>query len=265
MAKKSIKTPFTYESSPEFDAFIVNFDNPRSAPDPPPGPVIAVQALPELPPFLPVNGATETNLVDKPVVTAGHISSPEPSLNNESSLREEPATLVESAPDDTVVDSSSTVSFMEPEDDKPNKPGTTTDLQLPETVLRPGATTSNVGRNSPRRGGVDKVIRGSSAIKSLDEFTAFLRGLSHSQVRSGPFMPGERKVRVAEDVGEALQTMLAYLKVTGTGSCIRVDDLVDDLLRQFITEHLPHFLSMSESLLAVTPSRHNETRNNPGK
>lgn len=264
MAKKNSKAPFAYDSSPEFDAFLVNFDNPDSASDPPPGPVIAVQALTELPPPLPVNDATETNLVDKPVVTAGIVSSPEPSSNNESSLREEPDTLVESAPD-TVVDSSSTLPFLEPEDDKLTKLGTTTDLQLPVTVVRPITTVSAVGRTSPRRGGVDKVIRGSSAIKSLDEFTAFLRGLSPSQVRSGPFIPGERKVRMAEDVGEALQAMLTYLRVTGTGSGIRVDDLVDDLLRQFITEHLPHFLSMSESLLAVTLSRSNETRNNRGK
>ena len=265
MAKKNNKPPFTYESSPEFDAFLVHFDNPGSAPDPPPGPVIAVQALPKLPSFLPVNGATETSLVDKPAVTAGHSSLPDPSSTNESSLREEPVTLVESAPDDAVVDSSPTVPLMEPEDDTPAKLGIITDLQLPETVLRPVATAGAVGRNSPRRGGVDKVVRGSSVIESLDEFTAFLRGLSHSKVPSGPFTRGERKVRVAEDVGEALQTMSAYLKVTGTGSCIRVDDLVDDLLRRFITEHLPHFLSMSESLLAITASRPDETRNNPGK
>jgi hypothetical protein len=265
MAKKNSKSPFAYDSTPEFDEFLVHFDNLKSLPDPPTETEMPVQTLPELPPPPPVKIVTETDVVEKPLVTTDDVSPPELSVNNEASLRGETATLVKSPPPDTVADTSSTVHHLEPDDDKGNKPGTTTDLQLPETVLRAGSKASAVGRNSPRRSGVDKVVRGRSTVKSLDEFTDFLRGLSPSQVRGGPYMLGERKVRMAEDVGEALQTMLTYLEVTGKGSRVRVDDLVDDLLRQFITDHITHFIFMSESLLAVTSSRPNETRNNVGR
>lgn len=90
---------------------------------------------------------------------------------------------------------------------------------------------------------------------SLPELIAFLSNLPSAQVNRKHFIKDELQVRVAKDLSALLRNVPHYMSLVNNSSDFHIDDLVNYLLRQFVTEYKSSFHDMSKQLTKAEAQR----------